>query len=174
MKSTKEKSRRWLYMCSTIAVYMLFFLLNRHLEPLLAGPRDPLKIPVHINCPKYSAREKFSYPPPIENPKIDITNTYPSAPPGVYYPPLLGNISVVVQFDYELGGWVGSPCVLKLNETVWLASADVKVISNVNDASAWVTQIFASFDQGKTWKKKATIDNLTWEVCSWSRDAHTF
>lgn len=157
MKNAKEKSKRWLYLFSTLIVYILFFLLSSHLEPLLAGPRDPLKIPVHINCPKYSSKEKFAYPPPIENPTLDISHTYPSAPPGVYYPPLLGNLSVVVQFDYTLGSWVGSPCVLKLNESVWLATADVKVISNQNDADAWVTQVFASLDQGRTWKKRATI-----------------
>jgi len=125
--------------------------------------RDPYKNTIEVECAKgKKLRDPFEFPPPNPNPQIDMRADYPSPPPGVYYPPLIGDPTVIVQFDYEIGNWIGSPSLVKLEDGTWIASMDVKVVSNDHSAAGWETQIFTSKDDGATWTKTARIKNLTW------------
>lgn len=154
-------SMYYILFCSGIAICLLFLATGWIPWNPFGYQRDPLKQPLNLPCPSFMTIKSFSkyeFPPPNPNPHLNMHEDYPSPPPGLWYPPLIGDVSVVVQFDYELGNWVGSPSILKWNDNTWIASMDVKVVSDENDASAWNTQIFVSHDQGKTWHRTAAIE----------------
>lgn len=104
---------------------------------------------------------QYEYPPPVPNATYDMHQDYPS-PVGQdssfgFIPPFLGQTSVIVQYDFELGSWVGSPSILKTKDGLYISSFDVKLISDSYQPHAWETQIWTSADGGRSWLQRAHI-----------------
>jgi len=125
-----------------------------------AGEEDPYKELRTPDCPKVTAKlPKVNFTGPTPNATIDMHAYYPD---NIQYPPLLGNMTIIAQYEFEVGPFVGSPSILRMDDGEWIASFDVKIDSTGTTATAWETQIWSSKDRGITWQRRTSIRNLTW------------